>query len=62
MYDIHVIIENQVGALALLATTLGNMVLALKVVAFFYRRKSHAHFLVTQPEKARDALTTEGLG
>ncbi|MEY0978340.1 MULTISPECIES: amino acid-binding protein [Providencia] len=62
MYDIHVILENQVGALALLATTLGKHGIGLEGGGVFsIEEKSHAHFLVTQPEKARDALTTEGL-
>ncbi|HEP0305961.1 TPA: amino acid-binding protein [Providencia rettgeri] len=62
MYDIHVIIENQVGALALLATTLGKHGIGLEGGGVFsIEEKSHAHFLVTQPEKASNALATVGL-
>ncbi|AWS50858.1 MULTISPECIES: amino acid-binding protein [Providencia] len=62
MYDIHVIIENQVGALALLATTLGKHGIGLEGGGVFsIEGKSHAHFLVTQPEKASNALATVGL-
>lgn len=62
MYDIHVIIENQVGALALFATTLGKHGIGLEGGGVFsIEGKSHAHFLVTQPEKASNALATVGL-
>ncbi|ENN8377697.1 amino acid-binding protein [Providencia rettgeri] len=62
MYDIHVILENQVGALALLATTLGKHGIGLEGGGVFsIEGKSHAHFLVTQPEKASNALATVGL-
>ncbi|QPE18497.1 amino acid-binding protein [Providencia rettgeri] len=62
MYDIHVILENQVDALALLATTLGKHGVGLEGGGVFsIGGKSHAHFLVTQPEKARSALATVGL-
>lgn len=62
MYDIHVILENQVGALALLATTLGKHGISLEGGGVFsIEGKSHAHFLVTQPEKASSALATVGL-
>ncbi|EMT6575743.1 amino acid-binding protein [Providencia rettgeri] len=62
MYDIHVILENQVGALALLATTLGKHGIGLEGGGVFsIEGKSHAHFLVTQPEKTSNALATVGL-
>lgn len=62
MYDIHVILENQVGTLALLATTLGKHGVGLEGGGVFsIEGKSHAHFLVTQPEKTRSALATVGL-
>ncbi|WP_272578960.1 MULTISPECIES: amino acid-binding protein [Providencia] len=62
MYDIHVILENQVDALALLATTLGKHGIGLEGGGVFsIEGKSHAHFLVTQPEKASNALATVGL-
>ncbi|MGJ7976145.1 amino acid-binding protein [Providencia hangzhouensis] len=62
MYDIHVILENQVGALALLATTLGKHGVGLEGGGVFsIKGKSHAHFLVTQPKKASNALATVGL-
>lgn len=62
MYDIHVILENQVGALALLATTLGKKGIGLEGGGVFsINGKSHAHFLVTKPEQACDALKTVGL-
>lgn len=62
MYDIHVILENQVGALALLATTLGKQGVGLEGGGVFsINGKSHAHFLVTKPKQACDALKTVGL-
>lgn len=62
MYDIHVILENQVGTLALLATTLGQHDVGLEGGGVFsIDGKSHAHFLITQPEKAKKALTKAGI-
>lgn len=62
MYDIHVILENQAGTLALLATTLGKHGVGLEGGGVFaIEGKSHAHFLVAQPEKAREALNGVGL-
>lgn len=62
MYDIHVIIENQVGTLALLATTLGQHGVGLEGGGVFsVEGKSHAHFLITQPEEAKKALAKAGI-
>ncbi|WP_275077023.1 amino acid-binding protein [Providencia rettgeri] len=62
MYDIHVILENQAGTLALLATTLGQHGVGLEGGGVFsIDGKSHAHFLITQPEEAQQALTKAGI-
>ncbi|MEQ4676504.1 amino acid-binding protein [Providencia vermicola] len=62
MYDIHVILKNQAGTLASLATTLGQHGVGLEGGGVFsVEGKSHAHFLITQPEEAKKALAKAGL-
>lgn len=62
MYDIHVILSNTPGALALLGTALGQNGVGLEGGGVFSAgNKSHAHFLVEDGELARKVLTDIGL-
>jgi hypothetical protein len=61
MYDIHVILSNTPGSLALLGNVLGISGVGLEGGGVFSTPEAgHAHFLVEDGEKARKVLTTAG--
>src|SRR5471030_2270040 len=62
MYDIHVILSNSPGALALLGSALGQNGIGLEGGGVFVAgNESHAHFLVKDGKLARHVLTDIGL-
>ncbi|WP_435947939.1 amino acid-binding protein [Dryocola sp. BD586] len=61
MYDIHVILSNTPGSLALLGNVLGISGIGLEGGGVFSTPEAgHAHFLVEDGEKARKVLTAAG--
>ena len=57
MKDLEIIIENVPGALALLGETLGKNNISLEGGEVFYNgRYAIAHFLVVEPERAKEVL------
>ncbi len=61
MYDIHVILSNTPGSLALLGNVLGISGVGLEGGGVFSTPEAgHAHFLVEDGEKARKVLTAAG--
>lgn len=61
MYDIHIILTNTPGSLALLGSVLGINGVGLEGGGVFSMAQTgHAHFLVEDGEKARQVLTDAG--
>jgi len=57
MKDLEIIIENVPGALALLGETLGKNHISLEGGVVFYNGQyAIAHFLVVEPERAKEVL------
>jgi hypothetical protein len=62
MKDIEIILENKPGTLALLGETLGLNKISLEGGGVFQMNQSSiAHFLVAEPERAREVLAKAGL-
>ncbi|WP_446469064.1 amino acid-binding protein [Xenorhabdus stockiae] len=62
MYDIHVVLSNTPGALALLGSLLGKNGVSLEGGGVFtIGNESHAHFLVEDGELARQVLIAADL-
>lgn len=62
MKDLEIILENKVGALALLGETLGRNNISLEGGGVFGNDKnSIAHFLVEEAERAKQVLTQAGI-
>lgn len=61
MFDIHVLLTNSPGSLALMATTLGKNGVGLEGGGVFaVGSESHAHYLVEEGECAREVLAAAG--
>lgn len=62
MYNIHIILNNQPGTLALLGSTLGQHGIGLEGGGVFaVNDKSHAHFLIENVENIDQILSSVGL-
>ena len=62
MKDIEIIMDNKAGVLALLGETLGRNNISLEGGGVFQAgEKSIAHFLVTEPDRARNELKKAGI-
>ncbi len=62
MKDIEIILENKAGTLALMGETLGKNKISLEGGGVFDNgAKSIAHFLVEEPEEAREVLAQVGI-
>ncbi len=62
MYDVHVILKNIPGSLAMLGIILGRGGVGLEGGGVFtLDDESHAHFLVADGDKARSLLEAEGI-
>ncbi len=62
MKDLEVLLKNEPGSLALLGETLGKKKISLEGGGVFQNGSlSIAHFLVKDPEKAKDVLQTVGI-
>ena len=62
MKDLEIILENKIGSLALLGETLGKNKISLEGGGVFEKGDhSIAHFLVEEPERAKEALLQAGI-
>lgn len=62
MKDLEIILENEIGQLALLGETLGKNKISLEGGGFFENGDSAiAHFLVEEAEKAKEVLAEVGI-
>lgn len=62
MKDLEIILENKVGALALMGETLGKSKISLEGGGVFQNGDtSIAHFLVEEPERAKAVLEEVGI-
>ena len=62
MYDIHLILKDAPGELALMGETLGKHGIGLEGGGVFTgERQAHAHFLVEEGARAREVLMQVGI-
>ena len=62
MKDIEIVLENKPGSLALMGETLGKNKISLEGGGVFQNgKKSIAHFLVEEAERAKEVLAKEGI-
>jgi hypothetical protein len=62
MKDLEIILENKIGALALLGETLGRHQISLEGGGVFERGEyAVAHFLVAEPVRASEVLKESGI-